>query len=143
MKTGAPLIRKTGLVEGVILQRYKRFLADVELADGSVVVAHCTNTGTMATCWEPGDRVLLETAANPERKLRFTWLACRRGAAWVGVETGTPNRVVAGRRAPGPAAGPWRAAAGRAHRTEVRGRAQPDRCAGPGWTPTAGASTSR
>jgi sugar fermentation stimulation protein A len=89
------LIRKTGLVSGVILQRYKRFLADVELADGSVVIAHCTNTGSMATCWEPGDLVLLEPCLNPERKLRFTWLACRRGGAWVGVETGMPNRVVA------------------------------------------------
>jgi sugar fermentation stimulation protein A len=79
----------------VIVQRYKRFLADVELADGTVVVAHCTNTGTMATCWEPGDLVLLEPCLNPERKLRFTWLACRRGEAWVGVETGMPNRVVA------------------------------------------------
>jgi len=90
-----PLIRKAGLVEGVIVQRYKRFLADVELADGSLVVAHCTNTGTMATCWEPGDRVLLEPCLNPLRKLRFTWLACRRGETWVGVETGMPNRVVA------------------------------------------------
>jgi len=90
-----PLIRRTGLVPGTLIQRYKRFLADVELADGSVVTAHCTNTGTMATCWEPGDLVLLEPAANPARKLPFTWLACRRGGAWVGVETGMPNRVVA------------------------------------------------
>jgi sugar fermentation stimulation protein A len=89
------LIQKTGLVAGVILQRYKRFLADVELPGGAVVTAHCTNTGTMATCWEPGDTVLLEACANPERKLRFTWLACRRGGVWVGVETGMANRVVA------------------------------------------------
>jgi len=92
---GLPLIRKTGLVPGVIRQRYKRFLADVELPDGSVVIAHCTNTGSMATCWAPGDLVLLEPCLNPERKLRFTWLACRREGTWVGVETGMPNRVVA------------------------------------------------
>jgi sugar fermentation stimulation protein A len=49
----------------------------------------------MATCWEAGDLVLLEPCLNPERKLRFTWLACRRGGTWVGVETGMPNRVVA------------------------------------------------
>jgi sugar fermentation stimulation protein A len=89
------LIQKSGLVSGTIIKRYKRFLADVELPDGTVAVAHCTNTGTMATCWEPGDLVLLEPALNPARKLRFTWLACRRGGAWVGVETGMPNRVVA------------------------------------------------
>ncbi len=89
------LIRKEGLVQGRILQRYKRFLADVELADGSMVTAHCTNTGTMATCWEAGDRVLLERALNPDRKLAFTWLACERNGRWVGVETGMPNRVMA------------------------------------------------
>ncbi len=89
------LIRKSGLVPGVILKRYKRFLADVELADGSVTTAHCTNTGTMASCWEPGDTVLLEESRNPLRKLRYTWLACRRDGAWVGVDTGMPNRVVA------------------------------------------------
>lgn len=90
-----PLILKAGLVPGRILQRYKRFLADVELANGATVTAHCTNTGTMATCWAPGDRVLLERAANPDRKLAFTWLACERGGTWIGVETGMPNRVMA------------------------------------------------
>ena len=89
------LVEKTGLVSGTLIQRYKRFLADVRLDDGCVVTAHCTNTGSMKTCWEPGDRVLLETAANPNRKLKFTWLAVERPGGWVGVETGMPNRVVA------------------------------------------------
>ena len=89
------LIEKSGLVPGTLIQRYKRFLADVRLDDGSVVTAHTTNTGSMKTCWEPGDRVLLEPAANPDRKLKFTWLAVERPGGWVGVETGMPNRVVA------------------------------------------------
>ncbi|HET6330366.1 MAG TPA: DNA/RNA nuclease SfsA [Holophagaceae bacterium] len=89
------ILTKTGLVEGRLIQRYKRFLADVALADGSVVTAHCTNTGSMKSCWEAGDRVLLERAANPDRKLAFTWLACERPGGWVGVETGMPNRVMA------------------------------------------------
>lgn len=89
------LVEKTGLVAGSLIQRYKRFLADVRLEDGSVVTAHTTNTGSMKTCWEPGDRVLLEPATNPERKLKFTWLAVERLGGWVGVETGMPNRVVA------------------------------------------------
>lgn len=89
------LVEKRDLVAGVLLQRYKRFLADVRLEDGQVVTAHCTNTGSMATCWEAGDRVLLERAANPDRKLKFTWLAVERPGGWVGVETGMPNRVVA------------------------------------------------
>jgi sugar fermentation stimulation protein A len=89
------LVQKTGLVPGTLIQRYKRFLADVKLADGRIVTAHCTNTGSMKTCWEPGDRVLLEHAVNPDRKLKFTWLAVERPGGWVGVETGMPNRVVA------------------------------------------------
>lgn len=89
------LVEKTGLVPGALIQRYKRFLADVRLADGSIVTAHTTNTGSMKTCWEPGDRVLLEPAANPHRKLKYTWLAVERPGGWVGVETGMPNRVVA------------------------------------------------
>jgi sugar fermentation stimulation protein A len=78
-----------------VLRRYQRFLCDVDLEDGRTVTAHCTNTGTMATCWEVGDRVLLEPNDNPRRKLHFTWIACRRDGHWVGVETGVPNRVVA------------------------------------------------
>jgi sugar fermentation stimulation protein A len=89
------LVEKGGLVAATLIQRYKRFLADVRLEDGAVVTAHSTNTGSMKTCWEPGDRVLLEPAANPERRLKFTWLAVERPGGWVGVETGMPNRVVA------------------------------------------------
>jgi len=89
------LLEKRDLIAGKILQRYKRFLADVELADGSIVTAHSTNTGTMKTCWEAGDTVLLERASNPDRKLPFTWLACLHEGAWIGVETGIPNKVVA------------------------------------------------
>lgn len=90
-----PLILKTGLICGRILKRYKRFLADVALEGGEVVIAHTTNTGSMKTCWESGDRVLLEPASNPKRKLKWTLLAIERGSGWVGVETGIPNRVVA------------------------------------------------
>jgi len=89
------LVEKVGLVAGSLIQRYKRFLADVQLEDGSVVTTHTTNTGSMKTCWDPGDRVLLELATNPDRKLKFTWLAVERSGGWVGVETGMPNRVVA------------------------------------------------
>ena len=44
----------TPLKEGIILKRYKRFLADIELPNGEVITAHTANTGSMKTCWEPG-----------------------------------------------------------------------------------------
>lgn len=82
------------LVEGVLLRRYKRFLADVRLADGREVTAHCTNTGRMTGCSDPGSTVLL-SAARSGRKLPYTWRLVRVGRCWVSVDTGLPNTVVA------------------------------------------------
>lgn len=83
------------LYDGRILNRYKRFLADVELADGTVVVAHCPNTGSMATCWRPGAPVQLTHSNNPKRKLEWTLERVDMGAGWVGVHTGRVNTVIA------------------------------------------------
>lgn len=92
--TGA-ILERAGLRAATLRLRHKRFLAEVDFDDGTAATAHCTNTGSMRSCWEPGDRVLLEASPNPARKLPWTWLACRRDGAWVGVDTGMPNRVVA------------------------------------------------
>ena len=50
------------LIRGTLVQRYKRFLADVRLADGAIVTAHCTNTGSMLGCKEPGSVVISRAA---------------------------------------------------------------------------------
>ena len=95
------------LVEGVLIKRYKRFLADVELVapgpageqPGTVVTAHCPNTGPMTGVLHPGGRVRLRHAPSPERKLAWTWEQAEcPGAAgqpvWVGINTALPNRLV-------------------------------------------------
>jgi len=81
------------LVFGTLLRRYKRFLADVKLEDGSVVTAHCPNTGRMTTCAEPGWKVALSDSHNPKRKYRHTWELVHNGACWICVNTGRANAM--------------------------------------------------
>ena len=83
------------LTDGRIQRRYKRFLADITLADGREVVAHCPNTGAMTGCWAPGAPVQLSHSDNPRRKLAWTLERVDMGAGWVGVNTHRVNPVVA------------------------------------------------
>lgn len=82
------------LIRGTLIQRYKRFLADVRLADGQVVTAHCTNTGSMMGCKEPGSEVYISLSDNPNRKLRYTWELIKSDKTWVGINTMHPNKLV-------------------------------------------------
>lgn len=84
------------LIPGRLERRYKRFLADIILDSGDRVVAHCPNTGSMATCWSPGDRVFVSRSTNPRRKHAYTWeISQRSDGDWVGINTQRPNQVVA------------------------------------------------
>ena len=86
---------KSPLVPGVLIRRYKRFLADIRLADGRVVTAHCPNSGSMKGCDVPGREVFLSIAENPRRKTRYTWELIQLPSTWVGINTLTANRLVA------------------------------------------------
>ena len=83
------------LEEGRLIKRYKRFFADIECQDGSVVTAHCANTGSMLNCISDGARVGFSRNDDPKRKLKATWelvetphgrLAC--------INTGRANRLI-------------------------------------------------
>ncbi len=87
-------MRLPPLIEGRLLRRYKRFLADVELRDGRVVVAHCPNPGSMKTMKEEGCRVWLSESTNPKRKLGFTWELVESQGALTMVHTGRANDIV-------------------------------------------------
>jgi sugar fermentation stimulation protein A len=81
------------LTEGVLIRRYKRFLADVRLPSGEVVTAHTPNTGSMASCSEPGRKVYLSYFPNPKRKYPHGWELIRMDAGLVGVNTSLPNKL--------------------------------------------------
>ncbi len=82
------------LLAGTLIRRYQRFLADITLADGSTVTAHCPNSGSMLGLQEPGSPVRLSLAANPRRKLPLTWEQVRVNDTWVAINTNRTNQVV-------------------------------------------------
>ena len=88
------MIFRGKLVPGRLIRRYKRFLADVQLADG-VVTAACPNTGSLLGCCEPGSRVWLSESDSATRKYRHTWEIVEVGKVMVGINTGLPNAIVA------------------------------------------------
>jgi sugar fermentation stimulation protein A len=82
------------LYKGRLVRRYQRFLADAELADGSMITAHCPNSGSMKGCALPGNEVLLSLSDKPGRRLKYTWELVMADGFWVGINTGLPNRLV-------------------------------------------------
>ncbi len=94
-----PLFSFSPLQEGILLRRYKRFLAEVELKSGEIVTAHCANTGPMTGVIHIGGSVRLRFAPSPTRKLSWTWeqaevVSSGGGSCWVGVNTALPNKLV-------------------------------------------------
>jgi sugar fermentation stimulation protein A len=82
------------LIKGVLIKRYKRFLADVKLDNGEIITAHCPNSGRMIECSEPGSNVYLSYHDNPKRKLQYTWELIKMPSSLVGVNTNIPNLLV-------------------------------------------------
>jgi len=85
------------LYPGILLKRYKRFFADIQLSSGEIITAHCPNTGQMTGIALIGNPVLVSRSDNPKRKLAYTWEAIQvndNEPTWVGVNTNLPNKVV-------------------------------------------------
>ncbi len=86
---------QTELVPARLIRRYKRFLADCTLDDGTEVTAHCANPGSMMGLAAPGTRIWLEPNDDPKRKLRYGWrLVDHENGHFTGVDTSLPNRAV-------------------------------------------------
>jgi sugar fermentation stimulation protein A len=87
------MIFQNKLVHGKLIKRFKRFLAEVRLDDGTEVVAHCTNSGSMKSCLENGAEVYLTPVTDPKRRTKFTWEMIKINGGWVGINTGNPNKL--------------------------------------------------
>ena len=77
-----------------LIKRYKRFLADVRLPDGSELTVHCPNSGAMLGCSTPGSMVVISHADNPKRKYGWTLEMVQEQGVWIGVHTGRTNALV-------------------------------------------------
>jgi sugar fermentation stimulation protein A len=87
------MIYQPALVPGKLIRRYKRFLADVLLDDGTEVIAHCANSGSMKSCLEPGAEVYLSPVTDIKRRTRYTWEMIMINGDWVGINTSVPNKL--------------------------------------------------
>ena len=86
---------QTPLVPATLSRRYKRFLADAVLEDGTEVTAHCANPGSMMGLADPGSRIWLEPNDDPKKKLKFGWrLVEHTSGHFTGVDTSVPNRAL-------------------------------------------------
>lgn len=84
------------LIKGTLIRRYKRFLADISLANGDQITAHTPNTGSMLGCCEPGSTVWLRDTQNSERKYPLSWEMVEvRSEILVGINTHLSNSLVA------------------------------------------------
>ena len=100
IEIGKTIMKFSPLREGVLIKRYKRFLAEVELDNGELVIAHCANTGPMKGVLRPGGRVRLKYCPSPKRKLDWSWEQAEVPShnelqkCWVGVNTSLPNKII-------------------------------------------------
>ena len=81
--------------KALLLNRYKRFLADIRLDNGEEFTIHCPNTGSMKNCWAPETPCWFSRSNDPKRKLPGTLeMTTTPDGFLTGVNTQRPNKLV-------------------------------------------------
>lgn len=83
------------LMQGRLVRRYKRFLADITTAAGDALTIHCPNTGAMHGCNAPDSLVWYSRSDNAKRKYPHTLEAVHSQLGIAGVNTARANALVA------------------------------------------------
>jgi sugar fermentation stimulation protein A len=81
------------LIQGKLIKRYKRFLADIILDSGEEITAHVPNSGAMTSCIEPNGKVWVSFHDNPKRKLKYTLELTQINDQFICTNTGVANKI--------------------------------------------------
>ena len=81
------------LISGRLIKRYKRFLADIVLDDGTQITAHCANPGSMMGVAPEGARVWVSRSSNKARKLPYSWELVEINDSLIAINTSNPNKI--------------------------------------------------
>lgn len=87
---------KSRLLEGMLLQRYKRFFADVEY-EGEKITIHVPNTGSLkgVISKDSAQKCWFSLHGDESKKLKGTLEAVQTPeGVWVGINTSHPNKLV-------------------------------------------------
>lgn len=90
------IIHEQPLKEAVFHQRPNRFLLQLILPDGTLVSAHLPDPGRLKELLQPGRRVWLRPAENPNRKTAWTAVLVEdaTGEGLVSIDSTLPNRLI-------------------------------------------------
>lgn len=79
----------------LLLKRYKRFLTDIRLPDGTGLTAHCPNTGSMKNCVLPDSPCWYSVSESKTRKYPQTLeIVTTPGGHLAGINTARTNELV-------------------------------------------------
>ena len=81
------------LIQGKLIKRYKRFLADIVLDTKEEITAHVPNSGAMTSCIEENCPVWVTFHDNPKRKLKYTLELTQMQDYLICTNTGIANKI--------------------------------------------------